>query len=269
MSKAAKKNKFAVINIDDPFGVQIADCAAGDVISYSSARRSADVFAEKFSIDEKGIRALVQTPWGKLHINSNLIGDYNLSNILASVSVALCLGSPAEGVASALCSPVFVPGRLERVENQSAAVDVFVDYAHTADALERALRAVRPLCRGRMFVVFGCGGDRDRGKRPDMGRVASKGADVVVLTSDNPRSENPASIIEEIESGISGGICETVKITDRREAISYAVFSAAPGDFVLIAGKGHEKYQDIGGENFAFDDRKCAADFLRRREGPG
>ncbi len=265
LEKSAKKNKFAVINIDDEIGAEIARDTSGETVSFSTENASAEVFAESFSIGGDGISAEFRTPWGNLKISSNLIGAHNLSNLLAAAGCALCLGSAPEEVAHALSSGVFVPGRLERVEN-SGAIDVFVDYAHTADALERVIRAVRPLCRGKMFVVFGCGGDRDKSKRPEMGRVASLNCDVAVLTSDNPRSESPAVIIDEIESGVVPSGCETVKIPDRREAIRHAILSAVPGDFVLIAGKGHEKYQHIGGEKKPFDDMLCAADFLKEKE---
>ncbi|WP_462137130.1 UDP-N-acetylmuramoyl-L-alanyl-D-glutamate--2,6-diaminopimelate ligase [Candidatus Mycalebacterium sp.] len=265
LERSAKKNKFAVINIDDKTGAEIARDTTGEAVSFSAENASAEVFAESFSTGRDGISAALRTPWGNLKISSNLIGAHNLSNLLAAAGCALCLGSAPDEVARALSSGVFVPGRLERVEN-SGAIDVFVDYAHTADALESIVKAVRPLCRGKMFVVFGCGGDRDRSKRPAMGRVASLNCDVAVLTSDNPRSESPAAIIDEIESGVVAGGCETVKIPDRHEAIRYAIFSAAPGDFVLIAGKGHERYQHIGGEKTPFDDRLCAADFLKERE---
>lgn len=263
LEKSAKKNKFAVVNIDDEVGTLIARDASGESVSFSVENASAEVFAESFSIGGDGTSAALRTPWGKLKINSDLIGAHNLSNLLAAAGCALCLGSAPDEVARALSSGVFVPGRLERVG--SGAIDVFVDYAHTSDALGMVFRAVRPLCRGKMFVVFGCGGDRDKSKRPAMGRVASLNCDVAVLTSDNPRSEDPAAIIDEIEAGARAGGCEMVKITDRREAIRHAILSAAPGDFVLIAGKGHEKYQNVGGEKLPFNDRRCAEYFLEKR----
>ncbi len=266
LAGGVKRNKFSITNSDDPVGVEIAREAPGAVVSYSTEKHSAEVFAESFSIDKDGIKAAVRTPWGKVELRSNLMGIYNLSNMMAAAATALCLGSSADEVSGALSSPVFVPGRMEKV-GSSGAVDVFVDYAHTADALERVIAALRPLCRAKMFVVFGCGGDRDRGKRPEMGRVASRGADVAVLTSDNPRSEDPAQILDDIHAGISPGECETLKIPDRREAIGYAVLSASPGDLILIAGKGHERHQNIGGKNLPFDDRLCASDFLRQRGG--
>ena len=266
LERSTKKNKFAIVNIDDPFGVEIAASSAGEVVSYSTVNPSAEVFAEKFSFGGDGVKAVLRTPWGKLDVSSNLIGEYNLSNILAAATAALCLGSPADKVAAALSSLVAVPGRIERIGHKDGAIDVFVDYAHTADALEKVIGAVRSLCRGRMFVVFGCGGGRDRGKRAEMGRVASLNADIAVLTSDNPRDENPESILDDIEAGMVPGGCEALKITDRKDAIRHAVLSASPGDFVLIAGKGHEKYQSIAGENLPFDDRQCAAEFLKQRE---
>lgn len=264
LARSSKRSRFSITNSDDPVGRAIARVAPGAAVSYSAERKSAEVFAEKFSVGRDGIDAVLRTPWGKVEARSNLTGAYNLSNILAAASAALCLGLPADEVGAALSRPVFVPGRMERV-GAGGAVDVFVDYAHTADALERVIDAARHMCRGRMFVVFGCGGGRDRGKRAAMGRVASLKADVAVLTSDNPRDEDPARILDDIEAGLAPGGCGALKIADRRAAIGHAVLSANPGDFVLIAGKGHEKYQKIGGENLPFDDRRCAADFLRRR----
>ncbi len=266
LERSAKKNKFAIVNIDDPFGVEIASFSPGEVFSCSVANPSAEIFAEKFSFHRNGIRAVLRTPWEKLDISSNLIGQYNLSNILAAAAAALCLGSPPDKVAAALSSPLSVPGRMERVGCKDATIDVFVDYAHTPDALEKVISAFRPMCRGRMFVVFGCGGGRDRGKRAEMGRVASLKADIAILTSDNPRGEDPASILDDIEAGMSSGGCGALKITDRRDAIRHAVLSASPGDFVLVAGKGHERYQSVAGENLPFDDRQCAAEFLKQRE---
>ncbi len=264
LAHSVKRNKFSIINTDDPAGGEMARSASGAVVSYSTEKESAEVFAEKFSVGKDGIKAALRTPWGKTEVCSNLTGGYNLSNILAAAATALCLGSSPEEVSAALSSPVFVPGRMERV-GSGTPIDVFVDYAHTADALERVIDAVRPLCRGRMFVVFGCGGDRDGSKRAGMGRAASLKADIAVITSDNPRSEDPLRILEDIEAGLVSGGCEAVKIADRREAVGYAVLSASPGDLVLIAGKGHEKYQNIGGEAVPFDDRECAAEFLKQR----
>lgn len=265
LARSAKRDKFSIINADDAAGREIARSAPGTVVSYSTERESAEVFAESFSVDKNGIKAAVRTPWGKLEVCSNLTGIYNLSNILAAASAALCMGASANEVGDALSSPVFVPGRMERV-GAGSAVDVFVDYAHTADALERVIDAALPLCRGKMIVVFGCGGDRDKGKRAGMGRVASLKADVAVLTSDNPRSEDPLQILDDIEAGLVPGGCDVLKIADRREAIRHTVLSASSGDFILIAGKGHENFQQIGGRNLPFDDRECAAEFLGQRE---
>lgn len=265
LAASGKKNKFSVVNIDDPVGVEIARVAAGEVVTYSSEDASADVFAQQVSASAPGMAVSIRAPWGNAEVNSNLMGGHNLSNILAATAAALCLGSAPDEVSAALSAPVFVPGRMERIGGLSAAIDVFVDYAHTADALDRVIRAARPLCRGKMFVVFGCGGDRDRDKRPEMGRVASENSDVVVLTSDNPRSEDPVEILSDIEAGTARGKCTVLKIADRKEAIRHAVMSATAGDFVLIAGKGHETYQAVMGENLPFDDRVIAADFLKLR----
>lgn len=265
---SAKKDRFSVINIDDPAGAEIAAAAPGEVVTCSAGGAAADVSVSRARHSPDGVAATLQTPWGALDVDSNLIGGHNLSNMAAAAAVALRLGSPPAAVASALSSPVFVPGRMERVGGPGCSISVFVDYAHTADALERALAAVRPLCSGRVFVVFGCGGDRDRAKRPEMGRVAREGADVAVITSDNPRGEDPAAIIGEIKKGMGGAARAAVGMEDRREAIGRAVMAAAAGDLVLIAGKGHETSQIVGGRRLPFDDREAAAEFLRMRGEP-
>ena len=255
---------FCVINIDDPVGAEIAEEVSGEAVCYSVLREDADVFASSGRMSARGMHADLRTPWGRISADSNLIGQYNLSNLAAAATTALCLGARPGDVAAALSSPVFVPGRMERVGGTGCSIDVFVDYAHTEDALESALAAVRPLCSGRVFVVFGCGGDRDRSKRPLMGHAASRGADVVVVTSDNPRNEDPAEIMGDIEQGMDA----SVKIQDRREAIGHAISSASPGDLVLIAGKGHETTQVVGDDRLPFDDRLVAAEFLKLRGEP-
>lgn len=272
LPQSAKKDRFSVINTDDPAGAEIAAAAPGEVISFSATGGGsteggrADVTVSSARFSPRGVSAVLRTPWGTVNAESNLTGAHNLSNIAAAAAVVLRLGAPPGGVSAALSSPVFVPGRMERVGGPRCSIDVFVDYAHTADALTRALAAVRPLCSGRVFVVFGCGGDRDRSKRPLMGRAAAEGADVAVITSDNPRSEDPEAIIAEIKKGMGGRAAES--IADRREAIGRAVMSAAPGDLVLIAGKGHETVQITDGGRQPFSDRAVAEEFLKIRGEP-
>lgn len=262
-----KKDKFSIINIDDPYGIEIAKEAPGTVITFSLRDESASVFAESFRVSEEGITARVHTPYGKIEIKSPLFGEHNLSNILAAVSAALSLGSSAGAVENAVAGFRTVPGRLERVENPLG-FQILVDYAHTPDALKNVLLAVRPLTGGRVILVFGCGGDRDRTKRPKMGAIGSELSDILIVTSDNPRTEQPEAIIDEIERGVleSGAPDKPYfRVSDRKEAIRKALGMAREKDTVLIAGKGHEDYQIIGTEKFPFDDRTAARDILKEK----
>ena len=187
-----------------------------------------------------------------------LVGDYNVDNALAAAAAALAVGISLHEIVERLAVLPQVPGRLEKVTDDPS--PVFADYAHTPDALERALAALRPLVRGRLIVVFGAGGDRDRGKRPLMGAAAEAGADLVIVTSDNPRTEDPDAIIDEIVAGFHGDAF--IRITDRRQAIGRALSEAHPGDVVLLAGKGHETYQIVGAEKRHFDEREVVAEWL-------
>jgi UDP-N-acetylmuramoyl-L-alanyl-D-glutamate--2,6-diaminopimelate ligase len=210
----------------------------------------------------EGIRLLATSPVGPIRIESRLIGEHNVMNLLGALGIGVALGLAPDAIGAALSSVTRVPGRFEQVEAGQDFL-VVVDYAHTPDALERVLETARRLTAGRLGVVFGAGGDRDRGKRPVMGRIAATLADRVWLTSDNPRSEDPAAIIEEIAVGVapppSGGYA---RHPDRRDAIRAALEWARSGDTVVIAGKGHETYQIIGGQVLPFDDRLVAREFL-------
>ena len=221
-------------------------------------------------MDEGGIAAEVDTPSGVRRMVSPLLGAHNLDNLVMTFACAEALGLAPERVLAGLARAKGAPGRLERVEDPRG-VTILVDYAHTPAALERALAAIRPLCRGRLVVVFGCGGDRDRTKRPLMGRAAAVGADLAVVTSDNPRTEEPAGILAEIEPGLvatgatrletselAGAASGYVVEPDRARAIELAVRASRRGDVLLIAGKGHEDYQIIGREKRHFDDREEA-----------
>jgi len=190
-------------------------------------------------------------------------GSYNVENTMAAAAGMLALGFPLSAVRTTLSQVRPVPGRFEAVRNE-AGIGILVDYAHTPDALEKLLDAVRPLTKGRVITVFGCGGDRDRTKRPKMAKAASERSDVTVVTSDNPRTEDPQSILNEVLTGIVPG-CDSVAIIERREAIAHAVKIAKPGDVVVIAGKGHENYQIIGKTKYPMDDRDLARDALSRR----
>jgi len=265
LRESAKKEKFSVVNIDDPYGAEIAKDAPGTVITYSLRDTGATVSAAGFRVSGEGIAARLATPWGGVQINSPLFGEHNMSNILAASAAALALGSSPAAVERAVSGFTAVPGRLERVDNPLG-FNVLVDYAHTPDALKNVLQAVRPLTSGKVILVFGCGGDRDRTKRPKMGRIGRELSDVLIVTSDNPRTEQPEEIIDEIEQGVIGHGASGkpyFRITDRKEAIRMAVGMAGKNDTVLIAGKGHEDYQIIGTTKYPFDDRTVAGEILK------
>jgi UDP-N-acetylmuramoyl-L-alanyl-D-glutamate--2,6-diaminopimelate ligase len=221
-----------------------------------------------FSLD--GLQFDVATPRDTLHVRSKLIGKPNVYNILAAVATATALDVSSEAIEKGLRTLDAVPGRFQTVSGPNDDVTVVVDYAHTDDALRNLLETARPLAHGRLITVFGCGGDRDRTKRPLMGAVAGRLSDVIVITSDNPRSEDPNRIIEEIQRGITADTRKDagqriLTIPDRRDAISTAIELSKPGDLVLIAGKGHEKYQVIGDAVVSFDDVAVAREALGRR----
>jgi UDP-N-acetylmuramoyl-L-alanyl-D-glutamate--2,6-diaminopimelate ligase len=211
-----------------------------------------------------GIRMTVDTPRGRLTLRSALIGEHNVMNLLGAVATGLALGLAPDVIARALAGVSAVPGRFEQVRAGQPFL-VVVDYAHTPDALERVLTTARKITRGRLAVVFGCGGDRDRGKRPIMGEIAGRLADRVWATSDNPRSERPEAILDEVVAGIrrvSGAGERHVAEPDRRLAIEAALEWARGGDTVVIAGKGHETYQIVGADVLPFDDRAVAREIL-------
>jgi UDP-N-acetylmuramoyl-L-alanyl-D-glutamate--2,6-diaminopimelate ligase len=206
-----------------------------------------------------GSAAVLETPSGSIEVRTPLLGRFNLDNVAAAASCALSAGCPVEAVAEGAAALHRVPGRLERID-AGQPFAVLVDYAHTPEALARLLEAARALSSGRILLVFGCGGERDRGKRPVMGRIAAEGADVVFLASDNPRGEDPEAILREIEAGMPpGGNAPSRRIVpDRAEAIAAAVAAARPGDVVLLAGKGHETTQTVGDRVLHLDDRELA-----------
>ncbi len=260
----------AVINARDPWGARLADqLGPGRTAWRYGTRGEDDLRAEPAALTMAGIEATVLTPRGALALRSPLVGAHNLENLLCAAGLALAAGLPLAAVEAGLAACPGAPGRLERIDGRGLAV--FVDYAHTDDALARAVEALRALGPPRLVVVFGCGGDRDRGKRPLMGAVAGRGADLAIVTSDNPRSEDPLRIIAEIEPGLAqagrprrtaaeavAGEAGYVVEPDRRAAIELAVACARPGDAVLVAGKGHEDYQLVGAERRHFDDREEA-----------
>ncbi|HET8645580.1 MAG TPA: UDP-N-acetylmuramoyl-L-alanyl-D-glutamate--2,6-diaminopimelate ligase, partial [Vicinamibacteria bacterium] len=254
----------AVINADDDRAPALRAAARGAVIAYSLRQDSgADLTAREISLSLEGTRFRVRTPLGELDVHTPLIGRYNVANILAALGACLALELPPEKALAGIASLAGVPGRLEPVQaGQDYAV--VVDYAHTDDALRNLLETVRELGPRRILTVFGCGGDRDRTKRPLMGAVAARLSDVVVVTSDNPRSEPPEAIIEEILSGMGRAGDKVKVVVDRREAIARAIEMAAAGDAVVIAGKGHEAYQVLRDRTVPFDDRQVARSAIAR-----
>ena len=246
-------------NLDDEFGRRLA--SETGALGYA-IDAPADVRPTEVGGLETGIRATVATPRGPLRIESRLRGRFNLSNLAGVIAVGELLGLPHDAVAAGIASVAGVPGRFEAIEGGQP-FPVIVDYAHTPDSLDNVLRAARGIVTGgRLIVVFGCGGDRDRGKRPQMGEVARRLADVAVVTSDNPRSEDPEAIVAEILVGAEGGPAELVVEVDRRAAIARALRDAAAGDVVVIAGKGHEQGQERDGVVTPFDDRDVAREAL-------
>ena len=255
--------EFAVLNNDDPFGAALAEklrVRLPQVITYGFDQRAA-VYVRSAEYRPDGVKAQIHTPWGEIAVRSYLLGDFNLANLLAVIAVLGQLGIDASTIEALVPQLHPIAGRMECVR-ANADIEVVVDYAHTPDALEHALQALRRHCEGQLWCVFGCGGDRDKGKRPLMGAVAERLADRVVLTSDNPRSENPAAIIAEIQAGLRQPAAIEI---NREYAIQFAIANAKPGDIVLLAGKGHEDYQLIGSEVRAFSDSTVARALLAAR----
>jgi UDP-N-acetylmuramoyl-L-alanyl-D-glutamate--2,6-diaminopimelate ligase len=260
----------AVINAADAWGAKLADQLGPGRRVWRFGNRAGDALrAHDATLGIDGIRARLETPAGELQLRSPLVGAHNLENLLCAAGMALALGLPLDAVARGLAASPGAPGRLERIAARG--VNVFVDYAHTDDALAHALAALRALAPRRLLCVFGCGGERDRGKRPLMGLAAGRAADLAVVTSDNPRSEAPDAIIAEILPGLAEAGLPAVDRAaalrgdrgfavepDRRAAIRLAIEAAGDGDAVLIAGKGHEDYQLVGTERRHFDDREEA-----------
>jgi UDP-N-acetylmuramoyl-L-alanyl-D-glutamate--2,6-diaminopimelate ligase len=261
----------AVINLDDPKGEDLVSMTRAQVVTYGT-KATCRVRMDSVHTDKAGISFRLGTPAGIREIHSDLLGEFNAYNIMAASAAAMALGIPLDTVVEGVEALKTVPGRLELVPNPSGLV-IVVDYAHTPDALLKSLQALRPHVPGRIITVFGCGGDRDKGKRPDMGLVAGKGSEVVFITSDNPRSEDPLSIVDAAEQGVVEAGLEKMewpctdlslsgvyfKEVDRRQAIGQAIHLACQEDLVLIAGKGHEDYQIIGNKKGHFSDQEEAA----------
>ena len=266
---AAKKLLFdnlipdalAVVNADDEATDRLLSNCSARPVSYGRSP-SADVRIANAETDGRGTRIDLETPWGSLQLTLALQGRFHQMNAAGAIAAGLAMDVDAETIAVAI-RDVQVPGRFESIQ-EGQNFSVIVDYAHTPDALGNVLRAAREFTEGRLICVFGCGGDRDRGKRPQMGRISARMSDLTVVTSDNPRTEDPDSILRDVVAGV-GGADHLVEV-DRRKAISLAIENAAGGDLVVIAGKGHEDYQDVGGQKIHFDDRQVARDVLSGRE---
>lgn len=258
--------KFAVINSDDEYGRELAKQISAPTrllrFGFSTPTERPDVFASGLRLTPEGVQFHVTTPWGEGEVAANVMGQFNVSNLLAVMSVLLLRGMPFDEVLHKLSHVTPVPGRMECLRQTDKPL-VVVDYAHTPDALQQVLAALREHCTGQLWCVFGCGGDRDKGKRPLMGAIADRLADVIVLTNDNPRSESPTAILNDIQTGLTG-LSECHIIEDRAAAIAHAIHNAVPGDIVLLAGKGHEDYQLIGGKRLSFSD----IDEARKQLGP-
>ncbi len=258
----------AIINLDDPYGKRLIEQRDRNTVwTYSVDNQDADLYTSNLDYQPTGVSGILHTPSGEIAFNSPLVGQFNLANLLAAVGAVLHLGVDLNLVADSLPQFTGVPGRMERVQiSPEQEISVIVDYAHTPDSLENLLKAARPFISGKMICVFGCGGDRDRTKRPLMGKIVAGLADVAVVTSDNPRTENPEQILKDVVAGIPDPV-EPIVIGDRATAIATAIKNAQPGDGVLIAGKGHEDYQILGTEKIHFDDREQARIALGDRYG--
>jgi len=265
--------KRAAVNMDDSYGAHVAGRAACPVISYG-IDYPGDVRPVEVAVTVNGIRGTLATPKGEFHFASKLLGRFNLSNILAAVTAGIALDLPLEAIKSGIEGHAVIPGRLERVDN-CFGITCLVDYAHTGDALQNVLATLMEIKTARIITLFGCGGDRDAGKRPIMGQIAAQMSDLAIATSDNPRTEEPLTILEQVRTGITPlGIREYspeelaarptfdekgfVVLEDRRTAIRLAIRMARQGDILLLAGKGHEDYQIIGTTKHHFDDREEA-----------
>lgn len=267
LAEGRKAGKRAIVNLDDPRGGAIRAACSVPVWGYAM-KSQADLKAERVRLSLAGTVFTAATPAGSFTVESRLVGEHNVYNLLGAIGVALHSGATSDQVCEAAAQITNVPGRFERVSSGQD-FTVVVDYAHTEDALLRLLAAAQTLKTGRIITVFGCGGDRDRGKRPKMGRAAVEYSDVVILTSDNPRTEDPMAILHEVEIGVREALerrnhVQYHMVPDRREAIGAAIHEARRDDMVLIAGKGHEDYQIIGAKKIHFDDREVAREAIQQ-----
>ncbi len=259
--KLFSQSKHGVFNIDDPHAAAMMERLTLPVTTFA-IRERADICASEIDITTRGVQFDIRYPGGKTRINVPIPGLFTVFNAMGVAAVALALNIPMEYIKSGLEDMQSVSGRLEPLPTGDLGFSVFVDYAHTPDALENVLKTVRGFAKSRVITVFGCGGDRDRAKRPIMGEIAGRYSDRLVVTSDNPRSEDPFTIIDAIEEGVKKSGCAYVKIEQRREAIRYALQNAQESDVIVIAGKGHETYQEINGVKHHFDDKETVMELL-------
>jgi UDP-N-acetylmuramoyl-L-alanyl-D-glutamate--2,6-diaminopimelate ligase len=243
----------------------LAEGAQCPIFTYSARDNGADLVAKDIRLSASGVRFAAVSA-GELALTKLAIpGMFSVYNALSVTAAGLCLGLSLADCAEGLASAAGVKGRMESVPTDGD-YSILIDYSHKPDALEKALKTLRPVTRGRLTVLFGCGGDRDRVKRPIMGAIAAQNADLVIVTSDNPRTEEPMAIINEILPGLKKGRAASKVICDRIEAICWAIDNAAPGDVILLAGKGHEDYQVVGHEKHHMDEREIVAEHLEKRK---
>jgi UDP-N-acetylmuramoyl-L-alanyl-D-glutamate--2,6-diaminopimelate ligase len=279
LNQSSKEKTYAVINYDDPMGKSLCNTTKSQLFRYG-LKEGVEIRVKDTTFKNDGLSALIITPYGEVEIHSSLLGAFNISNILAAVGVAIIQDIPVNIIQQGIAKLKSVPGRLERMPNKDD-LTILIDYAHTSDALDHVLTMLRSLCSRRLITVFGCGGDRDKTKRDPMGKIATSKSDITIITSDNPRTEDPIAIIEQIEAGIDQATARKYSseeltatdqykgytiIGDRREAIRTAVSLVQPGDILLIAGKGHEDYQIIGNKKHHFNDREEVAEALKIRD---
>jgi UDP-N-acetylmuramoyl-L-alanyl-D-glutamate--2,6-diaminopimelate ligase len=259
----ADGERLNIINGDDPAGMELARMALGKTYTYGIATE-ADIRARYLQLSARHTQLVLETPMGTQELQLGLLGRFNVYNALAAAGAALGEGIPLDQVVAVLREAQPPAGRFQRLASE--ACTVIVDYAHTPDGLEKVLATAKGFCTGRLIVVFGCGGDRDSGKRPIMGELATRYGDLALVTSDNPRTEDPQTIINHILAGIPEARCGKYRIEpDREKAIHFAIAQANPDDIVLLAGKGHEDYQIIGHEKIHFDDREVALEALKKK----
>jgi len=254
-----RPRQVACINIDDPYGRRLVNEIEADVLTFG-LKHDADITAKEISMDLKGSRFILSTPFAETIIETSLIGEHNISNILAATAVCVCEQFEIARIKKGIEQLALVPGRCERID-EGQDFHVFIDYAHTDDALKHVLKNLRKIHQGKLTLIFGCGGDRDQNKRPKMGQIASQLADRTILTNDNPRSENPQDIVTRILSGFEGHHYEV--ILNRREAIQTTLRTMNADEILLIAGKGHEDYQIFRDRREPFDERTIVREMLK------